>query len=87
MPKIIVRDGESLEAALQRLRKCVNVAYRRQFYKGRVGCYEKPSDKRRRAKRAGRRRCRLRERYGDGVFTVYMSLRALHSRGEDPFRT
>ena len=62
MPKVIVRDGESLEAALQRLRKCVNVAYRRQFYKGRVGCYEKPSDKRRRAKRAGRRGSRLRER-------------------------
>ena len=87
MPKVILRDGESLSSALQRFRKSVNIAYRRQFYKGRISCYEKPSDKRRRAKRAGRRRSRLRGRYGGGDFTVYMGLRGLHSRGEDPFRT
>lgn len=87
MPKVHVREDESLKSALQRLRESVNSAYRRQFYKTRVGCYEKLSDRRRRQMRAAARRVQLRERFGPVDMTVYIGLRSLHSRGEDPFRS
>ena len=86
--KVIVREGESLDIALQRFQKSVNLAYHRQFYTKRIGCYEKLSDRLRRQKQAGRRRERLRQRLGDDrSLPVYIHLRGLHSRGEDPFRS
>jgi ribosomal protein S21 len=86
--RVVVRDGESLQSALLRFRKAVSNAYKRQFYKTRVGCYEKPSDRKRRSKRASERRVRIRTQSGsDFDGTVYMRLKHLHSRGEDPFRT
>ena len=86
--KINVREGESLGDALQRFRKAVNHAYRRQFYKTRIGCYEKPSDRDRRRRRAGRRREKIRQQTGTHQsLDVCIHLRGLHSRGEDPFRS
>lgn len=41
--KIEVREGESLGAALSRLRGEVHRAYRRKFSARRLGAYEKPS--------------------------------------------
>ena len=87
MPKVIVHDGESLHSAIKRFRKSVHYAYRRRFYKTRVGYYEKPSDRKRRAKRASRRRIRLRQRSGPSDYIYYIGLHGLHSRGEGPFRT
>lgn len=86
--KVVVREGECLACALRRFQKAVSQAYRRQFYKTRVGCYEKPSDRKRRQKRAGRRREVIRQVTGSDVpLPIYIHLRGLHSRGEDPFRT
>jgi len=86
--KITLRDGETLDHALQRFRKAVNQAYRRQFYKTRIGCYEKPSDRNRRRRRAGQRREQIRQQSGSHLsLDVCIHLRGLHSRGENPFRS
>lgn len=84
--KVIVRDGETIHSALFRFRKAVHVEYRRQFYKKRLGCYEKRSDLRRRQKRAMERRKWRYNVFGhDAGVSVYIGLRQLWSRGADPF--
>lgn len=86
--KIRVREGESIDSALERFRKVVSSAYRRQFYKKRIGCYDKPSDRRRRKNSTGQRREAIRQRSGwANPLDVFLNLRQLHSRGEDPFRS
>lgn len=46
--KIEVREGETLQSAIQRLRRQVGNKFSRSWYKTRVGYYEKPSIRKRR---------------------------------------
>jgi small subunit ribosomal protein S21 len=55
MPKVVVREGESLEAALQRFRRSLEKSGRLRDARRRER-YEKPSDKRRRKNAQSRRR-------------------------------
>ncbi|MFQ6097856.1 MAG: 30S ribosomal protein S21 [Armatimonadota bacterium] len=57
MPKVVVRDGESLEAALQRFRRGLEKTGRLRDARRRER-YEKPSDRRRRRNARSRRRGR-----------------------------
>ncbi|MBN9517643.1 30S ribosomal protein S21 [bacterium] len=46
--KVVVRDGETIRSALERLKRKVNQQFSRSWYKTRVGYYEKPSTRERR---------------------------------------
>jgi ribosomal protein S21 len=83
--RIVVREDEDLQQALRRFRHVVRHASRRQWYKTRPGCYEKPSDRLRR-KESVRRRNALRPQLGmtGSYASVYLTLTELLSPVE-PF--
>ena len=81
-----VREGESLAEVLQRFQGTVYHAHKRQWYKTRPGCYEKPSYRRRQRKALDDRN---RRRSGGGGAetsrtTIYIGLTWLLSRSR-PF--
>ena len=73
--KVEVRDGETIQEALRRLRHAVRHAHRRQWYKTRPGSYDKPSYRRRRQEVLRRRNMRRNRR--PGYVTVYVGLTGL----------
>jgi ribosomal protein S21 len=83
--RIVIREGENLQQALGRFSHVVRHASRRQWYKTRPGCYEKPSDRLRR-KESVRRRNARRPLLGlsRSYTTVYLTLTGLLSPFE-PF--
>lgn len=83
--RIVVREGEELSKAIERFRHAVRHATRRQWSKTRLGCYEKPSDRRRRKEAVRKRNVRARAKGMVGDATVYLTLRGLLSPYE-PFQ-
>jgi ribosomal protein S21 len=82
--RIVLREGESIEDALGRLRQVVRQASRRQWSKTRPGVYEKPSVRKRRKESTRLRNARRTGAQRQGYTTVYLELRPLLSRYE-PF--
>jgi ribosomal protein S21 len=80
----VVREGESLETALVRLRGKVNLAYRRQWSKTRPGAYEKPSYRRRKKESLRNRNARLVRQLATPAHrcTVFIGLSLLFSPEE-----
>lgn len=77
--RLIVPDGSNLSDALLKLRRNVDLYYRRSWYKRRFGYYDKPSARQRRKRRPEQRNRRSYQRHG-GRVGMYMGLRTLHMR-------
>lgn len=68
--KVVVREGETLQAALRRLRRQVSEHVSRSWYKSRVGYYEKPSTRKRRKQRIAD----INRRSGPGIRPLKMKM-------------
>ncbi|WP_428304502.1 small ribosomal subunit protein bS21 [Lacipirellula sp.] len=75
--RIEVQEGEHLSSALRRLYFAVRHSSKRQWSKSRPGCYEKPSDLRRRKQATSRRNARRHSSGRSGYNTVYLGLSQL----------
>jgi ribosomal protein S21 len=82
--RIEVQEGEHIASALRRFYFVVRHSTKRQWSKSRPGCYEKPSDLRRRKKATARRNAYRSTMGRAGYNTVYLGLQQLMS-STDPF--
>lgn len=72
--KVEVREGESIDSALQRFSQLVRREFGRPWSKRRYGYYEKPSQLRRKRKKMGRLRSR------GANLLLHIGLKELYSR-------
>jgi len=68
--RVEVHEGETLRAALQRLRRQVGEQFSRSWYKSRVGYYEKPCV----LKRRKRRIAEINRKGGPGIRPLKMKM-------------
>ena len=83
--RVEVVEGEPIQSALWKLRRLMDLKYRRSFCKSFIGHYVKPSVRRRRKEMLRKRNTRLMQVFGVSGVRLNVGLRGLHNR-KDGFR-